>query len=78
MDGTGSGSCPLVGFGIADVETSGSATNASVVFWRQVVEMTDGTGSGSCPLVGFGIDDVEPLGSATKASVLFWTPRLWR
>jgi hypothetical protein len=26
VDGTGSGSCPMAGFGISDVEPSGSAT----------------------------------------------------
>jgi hypothetical protein len=31
MDGTGSGSCPVAGFGISGVEPSGSAT-------RQLVE----------------------------------------
>jgi hypothetical protein len=31
MDGTGSGSCPLLGFGIGDVESLSSATKASVV-----------------------------------------------
>lgn len=30
MDGTGSGSCPLAGFGIDDAETLGSAAKASV------------------------------------------------
>jgi hypothetical protein len=28
VDGTGSGSCPVVGFGISGVEPSGSATRA--------------------------------------------------
>jgi hypothetical protein len=30
VDGTGSGSCPVVGFGISSVEPSGSATKESV------------------------------------------------
>jgi hypothetical protein len=30
VDGTGSGSCPMVGFGISGVEPSGSATAVSV------------------------------------------------
>jgi len=29
MDGTGSGSCPVAGFGISGVEPSGSATRVS-------------------------------------------------
>jgi hypothetical protein len=29
VDGTGSGSCPMVGFGISGVEPSGSATRVS-------------------------------------------------
>jgi hypothetical protein len=31
VDGTGSGSCPVVGFGISGVEPSGSATAVLVV-----------------------------------------------
>ena len=30
MDGTGSGSCPVAGFGISGVEPSGSATRGLV------------------------------------------------
>jgi hypothetical protein len=30
VDGTGSGSCPVAGFGISGVEPSGSATAGSV------------------------------------------------
>jgi hypothetical protein len=30
MDGTGSGSCPMAGFGITDVQPSGSAARLSV------------------------------------------------
>jgi len=30
VDGTGSGSCPVAGFGISGVETSGSATTVLV------------------------------------------------
>lgn len=30
MDGTGSGSCPMTGVGINDVETSGSAASGLV------------------------------------------------
>jgi hypothetical protein len=42
-NGTGSGSCPLVGFGIDDVEPLGTVTKSSVVFWRRkVVEVTGG------------------------------------
>jgi len=33
-DGTGSGSCPLLGFGIDDVESLSPATKTLVVFWR--------------------------------------------
>jgi hypothetical protein len=32
VDGTGSGSCPVAGFGISGVEPSGSASRASVLF----------------------------------------------
>jgi hypothetical protein len=32
VDGTGSGSCPVAGFGIGDVEPSGSATGELVTF----------------------------------------------
>jgi hypothetical protein len=33
VDGTGSGSCPMAGFGISGVEPSGSATRESVKPW---------------------------------------------
>jgi hypothetical protein len=32
VDGTGSGSCPMAGFGISGVEPSGSATSQSVSY----------------------------------------------
>jgi hypothetical protein len=72
VDGTGSRSCPVVGFGISGVEPWGSATTVldSKMDLRQVVRMgVDGTGSGSCPVAGFGISSVEPWGSATTVSV---------
>ena len=31
MDGTGSGSCPVAGFGISGVQSSGSATRQLVI-----------------------------------------------
>jgi hypothetical protein len=38
MDGTGSGSCLVAGFGISDVEPSGSATRVRVNVHRDVPE----------------------------------------
>jgi hypothetical protein len=44
VDGTGSGSCPMTGFGISSVEPSGSAMTVLVrwILGRQVVRMGGG------------------------------------
>jgi hypothetical protein len=44
VDGTGSGSCPIAGFGISGVEPWGSATTVLVrwILGRQVVRMGGG------------------------------------
>jgi hypothetical protein len=39
VDGTGSGSCPMVGFGISGVEPSGSATRELVFSKMDLREM---------------------------------------
>jgi hypothetical protein len=74
MDGTGSGSCTVVGFCISGVEPLCSAARELVNWedgsygnslWRWEV---DGTGSGSCTMVGFFISGFEPLCSAARVS----------
>jgi hypothetical protein len=39
VDGTGSGSCPVAGFGISGVEPSGSATRESVDYMQDDIKL---------------------------------------